>query len=531
MMKINPHEVLKKMPEAFAKEQFVVFYQPQYNHTTGTLLGAEALVRWFSPEMGIVLPENFIPVMEDFKQITALDFYVFERVCQFLRRRMDAGLPLIRISVNLSHYDLMNASFVDEFENVRKQYEVPAEFIHVEITEISAKMGIDQLRSEVDKFHAYGYKVQLDDFGCGYSSLNVLKKVPFDMLKLDMSFLSEGSDSSRGNIIFESMVRMAKWLKLPVIAERVETAEQADFLQTIGCDLIQGFLYSPSLPMDGFERLLEHCDVSSVTSFASAMDKIDSNGTWSPDSMDALVFNNFVGAAAIIEFRNGKCEIIRMNRKYQNEVSQSMDERELLATDPLTLMDKFGQGQYLETLNRAIRSRTEEECETWRVYCSDLCGSDKVCIRSTIRMIGENGGRTLFYVLVRNISSEKTLLYDTVEQGIRLGIDDKRANGYFWEYFVATKEMHPCYRCQRDLNLPSVIRNYPEPVIASGLFPPEYAEMYRDWHRQIAEGVPELDAVIPLTEARVPFRVHYTTEFDEQGRPVRARAMALPILE
>ena len=146
-------------------------------------------------------------------------------------------------------------------------------------------------------------------------------------------------------------------------------------------------------------------------------------------------------------------------------------------------------------------------------------------------MIGKSEAGRLFYALVRNITAEKQQMARLAEYEARFDRVIEQVKIYYWEYIVATKEMHPCFRCMRDLGLPPIVHNYPEPAIAAGIFPQDYADMYRDWHLQIAKGVPELEAVIPLTIGRVPFRVRYSTEFDEYGRPVKAYGSATLIVD
>ena len=137
----------------------------------------------------------------------------------------------------------------------------------------------------------------------------------------------------------------------------------------------------------------------------------------------------------------------------------------------------------------------------------------------------------MFYVMIRNITNEKNVFQGMLDTERRFRAASEQANIYFWEYTVATKEMRPCFRCQRDLGLPPLLRNYPEPAIERGIFPPDYADMYRDWHRQIEKGVKSIEGVIPLTPNRIPFHVRYTTEFDENGRPVKAYGSATLVVD
>lgn len=528
---LTEQEIVGMMAIALNAEQFVVHYQPQYNHSTGMIAGAEALVRWIHPERGLISPGLFIPIFERNGFITKLDLYVFEHVCRFIRKCMDRNLPLIPISVNFSRHDIYQTNFAEMLEELRRKHDVPVKYLRIEITE-SAIMGGSQHTNEIiRKLHEYGYIVEMDDFGSGYSSLNVLKDIELDIIKLDMNFLAEQSDSNRGGTILSSIVRMAKWLCLPVIAEGVETVEQADFLRSIGCDCVQGFLYSRPLCEEKYEALISGSTVGALVPQMELLEVMNACDFWNPKSQETLIFSNYVGGAAIFDYHNGKVEVLRVNKKYLQELGMNLSEKELIEGDPMRFFDVHNAKIYIDTLERAMASGEEEECETWRCIVSSCCGSEQICIRSNVRMIGKSDGSTLFYAMIRNITTEKQQYADILDNERRFKMASEQINIYYWEYTIATKEMRPCFRCMRDLGLPPLLTNYPEPAIERGIFPPEVADMYRDWHRQVAEGVEHLEAIIPLTPDRIPFRVRYTTEFDENGLPVKAYGSAALIVQ
>lgn len=528
---LGEQEIVGMMATALVGRHFVVYYQPQYDHSTGMLVGAEALVRWNHPERGLISPGIFIPIFEKNGFITKLDYYVFEQVCYFIRSCMDKGLPIVPVSSNFSRHDIFQQDFVEQLEAIRVKYDVPAKFLRVEITE-SCVVGNSAMANEVvNKLHKYGYIVEMDDFGSGYSSLNVLKDIELDVIKLDMLFLSQETNSKRGGTILSSIVRMAKWLGMPVIAEGVETAEQADFLRSIGCNYIQGYLYSRPLPENQYEDLISGSAVGTTIPQMKLIETLNAGDFWDPKSLETLIFSNYVGGAAIFGYHKGEVEILRVNKKYLQEICMNLSEKELIQSDPLTFFDEANRKIYSETLRKAIETEDEQECETWRTLTSDCCGEEKMCLRSNVRMIGKSGDRYLFYAMIRNITSEKERYKEILDSERRFQMASEQVNIYYWEYTIATKEMRPCFRCMRDLGLPPLLTNYPDSAIEMGIFPPEVADMYRDWHRQVAEGVPQLEAVIPLTVGRVPFRVRYTTEFDENGRPVKAYGSAALIVD
>ncbi|MBQ7920537.1 MAG: bifunctional diguanylate cyclase/phosphodiesterase [Lachnospiraceae bacterium] len=523
---LTEQEIVGMISNALAEKHFLIYYQPQYNHSTGMLVGAEALVRWKHPEKGLISPGVFIPIFEKNGFITRLDLYVFEEVCAFIRKCIDEGEPLVPISTNFSRYDIFQPNFVEKLEEIRNRYDVPVKYLRVEITESAIVGGSQHTNDIIHKLHSFGYIVEMDDFGSGYSSLNVLKDIELDIIKLDMLFLSNEAETNRGGTIVSAVIRMAKWLGIPVIAEGVETVKQADFLKSIGCDYIQGYLYSRPLPEADYEKLITDSTIGNTATQMRLLDTIHAYDFWDPESLETLIFSNYVGGAAIFDYQNGQMELSRVNTKYLQEIGMNLSEKEMLESDFLSFMDEDNQKTYIRMLERAIESGEEQECETWRNLSSSCCGEDRMCIRATVRVIGKSDDTYLFYAMIRNVTGEKLRIQEMQDTERRFKMASEQVNIYFWEYTVATKEMRPCFRCMRDLGLPAVLNNYPESAFEMGVFPPEVHEMYRDWHKQIANGVKELEAVIPLTVGRVPFRVKYTTEFDENGRPVKAYGSA-----
>lgn len=527
---LTEKEIIEFSADAFARNQFQAYYQPQYNHSTGMMIGAEALIRWVHPVLGIITPGDFIPVFERHEIITRLDLYVFDKVCAFVRKCIDAHYSLVPVSVNITRQDIYSPEFVENLERIRAKYDVPARFLRFEITESSAFGSTSFVNLIIKKLHDAGYLVEMDDFGSGFSSLNVLKDLDVDVIKLDLAFL-RGDLGGRGGTIVSSVVNMAKWLNMPVIAEGVETQSQADFMRSIGCDYVQGYLYAKPLPDEEFAKLLAGSFVGEAVPQMKLIDTLNAGRFWDPESQETLIFSNFVGGAAIFSYHQGKVEILRVNQKYLKELGMNMSEKETIMQNPWGQFSGENRKVYEEMLLRAIETEDEQECEVWRSVCSKCCGSESMCIRSTVRMIGRSGDRYLFYAAVRNVTAEKRQMQSMQDTERRFKAASEQANIYFWEYTVATKEMRPCFRCMRDLGLPAVVRNYPEPAFEAGIFPMDMADLYRDWHRQIAEGVKELEGVFPLTVARVPFIVRYTTEFDENGRPVKAYGSATLVVD
>lgn len=530
---LGEQEIAGIMATALAEGQFVVYYQPQYNHATGKMISAEALVRWRHPERGLLSPGIFIPIFEKNGFITNLDFYVFEQVCKFIRSGLDNGLDMVPISVNLTRYDIFHNDFIEIIEGIRKKHNVPVEFIRIEITE-STIVGSNQYIADViDKLHQCGYIIEMDDFGCGYSSLTVLKDIDLDILKLDMRLVSDNVDNKKGGTILSSVIRMAKWLDLPVIAEGIESIGQADYLNSIGCNYIQGYLYAKPMPTDDFVSLIKTSETEETVTLLNVVKTMDAASFWDPDSMETLIFSHYVGAADIFCYNNGKIEVLRVNKKYLKEISGAipeglLTEKEIIESDVLSAFDAENRKIYLDAIERAVKSSEEVECEAWRRYSP--CDCDLRCIRSTLLVIGSSSdGSFLVYETIRDITAEKNTVTEIIQRENIFRQASEQINVYYWEYDVKAKTMKPCFRCIRDLGLPELCENHPEPAIELGIFPPEVADIYRDMHRKIEQGVEFQEIDMPLTPARVMFKVRYTTHFDEDGNPVKAYGSAVPI--
>ncbi|SER30763.1 EAL domain-containing protein [Parafannyhessea umbonata] len=243
------------LDEALAAGDIKVYYQPVIRSITGNLCGLEALVRWDDPDHELLSPASFIPALETSKQIHKLDCFVVREICRNYRRVVDSGAATVPVSFNLSRLDFILCDVFQEVEDAVMRYDVPRDMIRVEITESMLATDAERVRGQMERFRAAGYQVWMDDFGSGYSSLNLMKDNDFDAMKIDMEFLSNFNDKSRG--IIESVVAMAKRLGVQTLAEGVETQEEFCFLRDIGCEKVQGYLFGKPMP---YERCMARCE-------------------------------------------------------------------------------------------------------------------------------------------------------------------------------------------------------------------------------------------------------------------------------
>lgn len=241
------------MHNAIANDEFVMYLQPKYSISTGRIIGAEALARWIHPKKGMISPAEFIPVFEQNGFIIKLDKIIWESACRRIRKWLDCGVKPVPISVNVSREYLSNANVVDIISGLTEKYNIPRNLLELEITESLESEGV---RDVVSDFKKNGFTMLMDDFGSGYSSLNMLKTTQFDVLKIDRGFFSEFMESDRGRKIISHTISMSHDIGLDIIAEGVETNEQAHFLSECGCDAAQGFLYSRPIPADDFDKMI-----------------------------------------------------------------------------------------------------------------------------------------------------------------------------------------------------------------------------------------------------------------------------------
>lgn len=246
-----------RMYEALEKKEFQVYLQPKLELSSQVICGAEALVRWIHPVEGIMPPNEFIPLFEKNGFIVQLDLYVFEEVCRTLRKWIDSGLNAIKISVNMSRYHFSFKDFINAYKEIAEKYSIPPHLIEIEITETIVFKDVKVFSEIINEIHENGFKCSIDDFGSGYSSINMLKDIYVDTIKLDGAFFkSERLDSQRERDIIISIIDLAKKLNMTTVAEGIETNFQKNFLREINCDMLQGYVFSKPLPIKAFEKLM-----------------------------------------------------------------------------------------------------------------------------------------------------------------------------------------------------------------------------------------------------------------------------------
>lgn len=254
--KLWEQQITSELENALATGQIIPYFQPQY-HADGHLKGGEVLVRWKHPKEGLIPPFRFIPIFEKNGMIATIDRYIWGEACRILKdwsKRTD-GYEKLNLSINISAKDFYFMDIYEVITGLVKKYGIEPKHLHLEITESSVMNNTSEHIKTINKLRDYGFTFEMDDFGSGYSSLNMLKDMPVDVLKIDMVFLSKTDDIKKSSTILRSIVEMANKLEMPQITEGVETKEQFDMLKDMGCKLFQGYFFSKPVPLDEFEKL------------------------------------------------------------------------------------------------------------------------------------------------------------------------------------------------------------------------------------------------------------------------------------
>lgn len=405
---LREQKLVDDLDAALERGQFELYFQPQVNYGDGSLIGAEALVRWEHPELGLLSPGEFIALFEQNGLITHLDERIWEMSCRQIRLWLDRypQAAALGVSVNVSRLDIYKSGLCDRLVTLCGRYGLEPAALKLEITESAYMDNPQQLVDTVRSLREAGFIVEMDDFGSGYSSLNTLKDVPVDILKLDMKFLASCSDSARGGNILNSVIRMAHWLKLPIIAEGVETREQADYLKSLGCIYMQGYYFDRPMPAAEFERLLAASQVRKPDKYKN-VNMEGAAAFWDPSAQMALLFNSFVGGAAIMDYHDGILEAVRVNDNYYKTLGT---DRERYLPMQLNILDRFDEANrslFLREIQRAVDSGEECGCELQALPGAG--GVTRVWTSNRIRLLAKNNGSAILYVSIQDITERKLL--------------------------------------------------------------------------------------------------------------------------
>ena len=313
----DEYHLLLDFHKGLKNNEFIFYVQPKFNMQNGRIIGGEALVRWQSPEKGIIGAGFFIPALEKNGVVLALDRYIWESVCNWQREWINEGKRPLPLSVNVSRADIFGMDVTAYFKKLMEKYHLDPKWIEIEITESAFVEIYERVNEEVDRLHEAGFTVLMDDFGSGYSSLNVLKDMNIDILKIDMKFLKLNDyNAKKGISILESIVNMARQMQLPTIVEGVETEAQVDLLTGMGCDYAQGFYYCKPIPLDVYEEMIADPQKRDTRPIHfHRIEPLHFQELFDENIFSDTVINNMIGAIGFFEKTNENIRITRINEQ------------------------------------------------------------------------------------------------------------------------------------------------------------------------------------------------------------------------
>ena len=310
--------LLSEIQKGIDRDEFTFYVQPQCDITKGKIVGGESLVRWIHHEKGLIPPGKFIPVLEKNGFIADLDQIVWRKVCKWLRACIDKGYKPVPVSVNVSRTDIFSSDVPKYLLGLMEEYELPLNLLKVEITESSYAESGEKIVQTATTLRDYGFVVMMDDFGSGYSSLNMLKSVPVDVLKMDMRFLEINEEEQEIGIgILDSVINLARQMRLPIVVEGVEEQEQENHLLKMGCRYTQGYYYYRPLPIEKFEELIaDPANTDHEGFWCRQTESIHIKEFLDTNLFNDVMANNILGPAAFYDMYENNISITRVNEQY-----------------------------------------------------------------------------------------------------------------------------------------------------------------------------------------------------------------------
>lgn len=367
------------MQDSLDNEYFQVYIQPKYDIQSKLMIGAEALVRWTHPQLGVMSPADFIPIFEKNGFITRLDWYIWEKVCYYLSKWKNEHGKIVPVSVNISRRDVYDENFPELLYSLVKRYDLDPPCLHLEITETAYTENTIQLVSILKRLKEYGFVIEMDDFGSGYSSLNILAELPVDIIKLDIKFIQNELQQRNNNNIMKFVINLAKWMNLLVIAEGVETKKQLDYLKQLNCNFVQGYFYAKPMKAEEFEQRLVTEDVLPIFDIKSYLkhlveqkrgDESDREEILVVDDLEmnrAIIVDYLKDSYKMVQAENGQVALEYVKQNYENIAA-------IIADVYMPVMDGF------ELL------KIVKETEEYKHICFIVTSSDEELMRENKKL-------------------------------------------------------------------------------------------------------------------------------------------------
>ena len=429
------YRILHEFQHALDNGDISFWLQPQYRVSNRKIVGAESLARWRRPDGTMVSPALFVPILEKYDLVTKLDKFIWEAVCRWLRESMDNGRPTVPVSLNISQVDILQEAVPELLHALVQKYDLPKESVKIEITESAYVADANAVRDAVFRLREMGYMVLMDDFGSGYSSLNMLHSLNVDVIKMDAQFLHIGKgELQKGVSILESVMSMAKSLSTPVIMEGVETREEFLYLRDLGCQYIQGFYFNRPMPVAAFEELLSDSSLIDCRGYVfKASQQLHAREFLDGSIYSDAMLNNILGPVAYYTWRGEHVDITRYNDQFFRLVGIKVEEMR----DRSSAIERFifpeDREKFFAVLRFAVEHQVVGGKGVIRVYRPS---GELVWLSLLVYYIGGDENEKKFYASAKDVSDLQFLSNDLPGGYYRCTLEDGFAFRFLSQGFL-----------------------------------------------------------------------------------------------
>ena len=418
------YRILSEFQKSLEGGELFFVLQPQCRVSTGNVVGAEALARWRTKDGRMISPGKFVPILEKYSMVTNLDKYIWESVCKWLRKWLDEGHTAVPISVNVSQIDIFTVDVPEYFGMLLEKYRLPAGLIKIEITESAYVEDTAVVRETARRMREAGFLVLMDDFGSGYSSLNMLRSLNVDVIKLDAQFLHiSESESRKGISILESIISMTKAMTIPVVVEGVETPEQIHFLAGLGCRYMQGYYFYRPMPVEDFENLIRDGKKLDLNGFEfKANEQIHTREFLDVNVFSDAMLNSILGPVAFYRWKDDNVDIIRYNQQFYQMVGLELSQLKNRVEHIQDYIHPADREKFFDLMRRAAKDRLNGSEGAVRVY-----KPNGVMVWTSMKLyrIEENDQGAVFYGSVRDVTETQYVNEDLPGGYYRVAADGR----------------------------------------------------------------------------------------------------------
>lgn len=518
---IEEQDLLNNVEASLANHEFEIYVQPKCNMKTGLIIGGEVLVRWHHPVRGLIPPKDFIPLFERNGFIKKLDAFVWEEAAAWLHLRAKDGLPIVPISVNVSRNDIFSMDVCGVIKGLKEKYQLDSSWLEIEVTESAYSSRTDEIIQVISQLMNEGFTVSMDDFGSGYSSLNILKDININVLKLDMRFLDNNDRKSKD--IVGSVIHMAKWLDLKVIAEGVENREQVDFLLAIGCIYAQGFYYYRPMTLLAFEELLKNeslVDYQDIEKQKSLEEwQLSIKDIFHEDMMSETLLNNILGQVVIYSYDGQDIRVMKANEQYYKMMNNNnMDD--FYKNGEIPILEKD-----LPLMLDAVLRAKENGDEGTEVIIRRQSNKGIMWCKIRLFFLAEINNKDIFYASVSDVTETMKMIEELKLAEKRFYLAMESGRDTIFELDIDTRTASYGKHSQDAFGLVDCVANAPEGFIEQGSVCEGYEDVFIQMYQDIYDGKESANCTIQarMGDGSIVWnRITLTAIKDEYGKSVKA---------